>query len=169
MKNFGLLILGVIIGGLGMYFYCCDTEVAVVEPSKPKGLISPAEAKTLDQAYNPRYKLISDSIVTRPGGDNRSTWYALEEVKTYLDYAEHQAKDLGYTMDGVRIYLGAYPKSNDGEGYTTLFMVPTGVQNKSEGNTLGLSFKKGDGRDIPGGDGLNHGSHGDPPAATYPQ
>ena len=24
----------------------------------------------------------------------------------YLNYAENESKDLGYTMDGVRVYLG---------------------------------------------------------------
>jgi len=174
MKNFGLLVLGIIIGAIAMYFYFQQLKSAPdgMAPNAPKGLITPAEAKTLSQAYNPRYNLISDSLVTRPGGDNRSSWYALEEVITYLDYAERQATELNYTMDGIRIYLGAYPESKEGEGYTTLFMVPTGTMNtsnKSEGNMLGFSFKKGNSGDIPGGGGLNMGGGGNPPSANYPQ
>ncbi|TXD84184.1 hypothetical protein ESY86_06260 [Subsaximicrobium wynnwilliamsii] len=174
MKNFGLLILGIIIGAIAMYFYVQQnsSDLEGVDPTEPKGLITAEEAKTLDRAYDPRYKLISDSIVTREGGDNRSSWYALEEVRTFLDYAEDQAKKNNYTMNGIRIYLGAYPESNEGQGYTTMFMMPTGYsanQNKSEGNLLGLSLKRGDDGDIPGVGGLNHGSEGKPPGANYPQ
>ncbi|WP_262891655.1 hypothetical protein [Bizionia arctica] len=28
----------------------------------------------------------------------------------FLNYVENESKELGYTMDGVRVYLGAYPK-----------------------------------------------------------
>ena len=137
--------------------------------TKPSGVISPKQAITLDQAYDARYKLISDSIVTRDGGDNRSVWFSLKDVRNYLDYAENQTKGLGYTMDGVRIYLAAYPSDPKlGAGYTTVFMVPTGNEALSEGNTMFFNLKRVGG-DIPGGDGLNSGDPGIPPSANYPQ
>ena len=51
----------------------------------PRGVITPAEAKTLDQAFDSRHQLISNSIVKRP--DNRSSWYSLQDMRDYLDYA----------------------------------------------------------------------------------
>lgn len=166
MKKFSLLILGILIGFALFYFYLKfsteDTEVIIVAP---KGLITPEEAKTLDEAFNSRHALISDSIVKRP--DNRSAWWSLEDMKNYLKYAENESRELGYTMDGVRVYLGAYPTESE-VGYTTMFLVPTGVENISQGNSnLFNMFPRSSG-DIPGG-GLNGGGPGMPPPANYPQ
>ena len=168
MKNLFLFLFGLIIGAAAVYFYCCK-EVAtpiVEEIIKPKGLISPSEAKTLDVAFNTRHQLISDSIVKRP--DNRSSWYALDDMRNYLNYAEKQARDLGYTMNGIRVYLGAYPNVKDEVGFTTMFFIPTGYQITSEGAMFSTNASQ-KGGDISGGDGLNMGSGGDPPSANYPQ
>jgi hypothetical protein len=167
MKKLVLLILGFILGALAMYFYCEKETPIEMLPPTPKGLITPTEAKVLDQAYDTRYKLVSDSIVTRVGGDNRSSWFALEDIKGFLNYAENQAEKLNYTMNGVRIYLGAEPRDKEGEGYTTMFIMPTGYMNKSEGSMMML--QTGGKGDIIGGNGLNHGETGDPPGANYPQ
>ena len=173
MKNLTLLIVGIIIGGLATYYFCPrssgeNAQVKVVI-AKPSGVITPKQAMTLDQAYDARYKLISDSIVTREGGDNRSVWFSLKDVRDYLNYAQNQTKELGYTMEGVRIYMGAYPiDSKLGAGYTTVFMVPTGSESLSEGSSAFFNMKRAGG-DIPGGDGLNDGMTGNPPSANYPQ
>ncbi|MFB9054726.1 hypothetical protein ACFFVB_16675 [Formosa undariae] len=129
----------------------------------PRGLITPDEAKELDQAYDSRHELISESILKRP--DNRSTWYAIEEIEKFLDYAKNQAKDLGYTLDGIRIYEGAYPDVKDEVGYTTMFLIPTGTPNNKNASRC-TSI---DGGDIPGGSGLNKGNAGTPPNSNYPQ
>lgn len=170
MKNVSLLIIGAIIGALATYYFCpnCaghdDTVGGIV---KPAGVITPKEAMVLDEAFNSRHQLISDSIVMRP--DNRSAWWSLEDVRNYLKYAENQSQELGYQMDGVRLYLGAYPDSpKEGVGYTTMFFVPTGSEALSEGSSMPFHFKR-QGGDIPGGDGLNVGGAGDPPSANYPQ
>ncbi|NNF82250.1 MAG: hypothetical protein HKO67_01020 [Flavobacteriaceae bacterium] len=173
MKKLGPVILGIIIGAVGAYFYFGQTaemepsQLEAAEVAAPRGLITPEEAIVLDKAFNSRHQLISDSIVKR--SDNRSSWYALQDIKDYLAYAENQTKGLGYTMDGVRVYLGAYPDSGEGIGYTTMFMVPTGSKTKttSDGAMLNFSFQDGGG-DIPGGDGLNKGGNGYPPNGNYP-
>ncbi|WP_299390626.1 hypothetical protein [uncultured Gelidibacter sp.] len=167
MKNLLLLILGILIGAFITYFYFSKTD-ADFAINAPKGLISPEQIKTLDNAYNPRYKLISDSIVTREGGDNRSSWYGLDQVRDYLNYAEDEAKQRGYTMDGVRIYLGAHPDQDGKAGYTTMFFVPTGKLVKTEASMLNFSLQNGS-SDIPDGEGLDMGGHGYPPSANYPQ
>lgn len=167
MKNLLVLILGIVIGALAMYYYSCQPKTGMTT-STPKGLITSDQAKKLDEAYNSRYKLISDSIVTRNGGDNRSSWYGLDQVRQYLNHAESEAKELGYTMDGVRIYLGAHPDENGEAGYTTMFFVPTGKPHKAEASLFNLSMQL-TGSDIPGAGGLDFGTHGHPPGANYPQ
>jgi hypothetical protein len=127
---------------------------------KPKGIISPKEAKQLNDAFNTRCELISKDIVKRP--DNRSSWWSLKDIRGYLDYAEKQAKELGHEMNGVRVYCGAHPTIDGQPGYSTAFIVPTAEI---------LDGKDGSGKngDIPNGDGLNEGSDGWPPNASYPQ
>ena len=128
--------------------------------NNPKGLITPEQAKELNDAFTKRCELISKEITKRP--DNRSSWYSLEDLRTFLDSAEAQAKELGYEMDGVRIYCGAYPTVKDEVGYSTSFIVPT------SSNKIG---EDGDGssHDISNANGLNLGQSGYPPGANYPQ
>ena len=168
MKKVIPFLLGLVIGFAICYFTKGTTESAetteTARVSPPKGLITEAEGIELNNAYTPRHRLISDSILRRD--DNRSSWWPLQDVRDYLDYAENQSRQLGYTMSGVRIYLGAYPDTQEGPGYTTVFMVPIGTKGTSEAAMLNLRFF-GDG-DIPGGDGLNAGGNGQPPGGNYP-
>lgn len=128
--------------------------------SNPKGLISPKEAKVLNNAYTARHELISKNITNKP--DNRSSWFSLEEIEAFLEYAKAQAKKLGYEMDGIRIYDGAYPEDKDGEGYSTTFIVPTTSDSLGKD---GAGFSS----DIADADALNLGAEGKPPNANYPQ
>lgn len=164
MKKLLLLIVGVVIGIAAAYYYLSSNQ-NLEEMTKPKGLITPSEIKTLDQAYNSRHTLISDSLIDRP--DNRSSWYSIEEIESYIAYAKEQADSLGYTLDGLRLYAGAYPDTKEGPGLMTMFFVPTGSKNVSEGSML--PTLQGGGNDIGDADGLNRGSKGDPPSANYPQ
>ncbi len=129
--------------------------------SNPKGLITPKEAKTLNDAYSARHTLISNQITKRP--DNRSTWFSLEEINLFLQYAKDQAKELGYELDGIRVYCGAYPDEGEQVGLSTAFLIPT------TSGGLGKDGNGGGSPDIPGANGLNRGSQGDPPGANYPQ
>ena len=128
--------------------------------AKIKGLISPKEAKQLNDALTKRCELISKEITKRP--DNRSSWYSIKELKAYLKHAKRQARENGYKLNGVRIYCGAYPETKEGVGYSTSFIVPTAriIDGKDGGGGNG---------DIPDGDGLNGGQVGWPPGAGYPQ
>ena len=128
-----------------------------------KRLITPKEAKALNDAFTERCELISKMITKRP--DNRSSWYSLKDLRAYLDYAEAQAKLNGVKMNGIRVYCGAYPEKNGKAGYSTSFIVPT-MKRELDGE------ENGDGSgscDIPGGDGMNFGGTGIPPGANYPQ
>jgi hypothetical protein len=128
---------------------------------KPKGVITPEQAKKLNDAFTTRCELISKDIVKRP--DNRSSWFSLEDIKAYLVYAENQAKEKGYKMNGIRIYCGAYPTVDGKVGYSTSFIAPTAdIPDGKDGANGGSS-------DIPEGDPLNDGQSGWPPNASYPQ
>jgi len=170
MKNFGLLILGFVLGILAMYFFCYNNQNMSPEPPEikpPSGIISPDVIKTLSQAYNERYQIINDSLFKgSKTGDNRSSWYKLEEIENYLAYAKQQANNNGYTLDGLRLYLGAHPDTGNEKGLTTLFFVPTGYENVSEGTFFSLQDGS---NDLVGSDGLDMGKNGRPPGANYPQ
>ena len=171
MKKIVLFLLGIVIGALLMYYYNSgnadmDSEQPITEP---KGLIKPNEARVLDQAYNLRHRIINDSLFKKStnGGDNRSSWWSIEEIQNYINYAENQAGELGYTMDGLRLYLGAHPNANGETGLTTMFFIPTGVKNTSQGGVFITPQKNS--HDIEGAKGLNFGQGGDPLSSNYPQ
>jgi hypothetical protein len=167
MKNFFIFLVGALIGAAIVYFICCKPSVEEMV-NAPSGIITPAEATVLAKAFNSRHQLISDSIVKRP--DNRSSWFSLSDVRTYLTLAEKEATGLGYKMNGVRIYQGAYPDTVNEVGYSTVFFVPTGSKPTAQGsmNFLNLNFQIIN-PNIPGGKGLNGGEPGEPPSSNYPQ
>jgi hypothetical protein len=165
MKNLLTLLIGLVLGIAGTYYYLTSNENLELMAQQPKGLISPEEIKTLDQAYNSRHTIISDSLIKTP--DNRSSWYSIEEIESYITYAKQQADSMGYTLDGLRLYAGAYPDTKEGPGLMTMFFVPTGSKKVSEGAIL--PTLQGGGNDLQGADGLNKGSGGEPPSANYPQ
>lgn len=164
MKKLLTLLVGLVLGIAGTYYYL-STNQNLEEMTKPKGLITPTQIEALDKAYNSRHAIISDSLIKTP--DNRSSWYSIEEIEAYIAYAKQQADSLGYTLDGLRLYAGAYPDSKEGPGLMTMFFVPTGYQNVSEGSILPTT--QGGGNDLEGADGLNFGKEGHPPSANYPQ
>ncbi|MEH6407585.1 MAG: hypothetical protein V7767_09905 [Leeuwenhoekiella sp.] len=144
-----------------------DEQRKDVKP--PSGVISPAEAKILDETYTRTRVRVMDSIAGK--ADNRSSWWSIEDMRNYLDYAEEQAKIKGYTLNGIRIYQGAYPqnyKIKEDAGYSTVFLVPTGENiNVQEGNFL--FFPPSNPQDIAGVSPLNVGHKGNPPSASYSQ
>ena len=164
MKKLALVILGIILGALAMYFYFHSDKNTNDMAQEPKGMITPAEITALTQAYNDRYQTITDTYFKGiADGDNRSSWYSLEDLESFLAIAKQEATDAGYTMDGVRLYLGAHPKVDNIPGFTTLLFVPTGYEGNSQANKGGGSV------DIPGNNGFDRGGNGIPPGANYPQ
>ncbi|WP_411766933.1 hypothetical protein [Winogradskyella sp. A3E31] len=177
MKKLSTLIIGFIIGLAAMYWYCNyyqqpqEEEVTIV---KPKGVVTPAVAKGLNNNWTNKRKKAVDSAAGRP--DNRSAWWSLEDIQDYIDYADNQAGELGYELDGLRVYLGVYPGNapNGKADYQTMFIVPTGKKARptdtSEGsfNLFNFSFQGGGGDDdISGADPLNGGNPGKPPSGGY--
>ena len=90
---------------------------------KPAKCISVEEArKVQDEWIRTRGKEIRRG---QGYDDTREFWYSLEELQEYLDYVKEKSKEQGVKKPGIRIYLGAYPKTNGKKSYSTLFLAPT--------------------------------------------
>jgi len=173
MKKLALLVLGFGFGFIVCTQFFCKTEVViddetVEDPKPPSGYIEPGDMKLLSDGYNTRHAIINKALGIT---DNRSSWYSLNDMRQFLDYAEFRASNTNYPMDGVRIYMGA---NDGGQGLATLFLVPTSSaiktnSVKSKGSVFNLNFSaQTGGGDIPGIGGLDYGGEGDPPGQGYP-
>ncbi|MGE5943216.1 MAG: hypothetical protein ACM31G_02645 [Flavobacteriales bacterium] len=163
MKQLSYIILGFIIGALLTYYFCPRFEQPPVKIVKPKGVITVEQAKALNDNWTLYRKAAVDSAAKKQGRmqDDRSTYWDLEDIENYLGYAKNYSDSLGYTMTGIRVYLGEYAE-NAGEtkkNLTTMFMVPTVRKAKSEASTNYLNFQGGKGD--PNVPPLNEGTGGD--------
>ena len=147
---------------------CTDSPKSNKPTAPPSGIISSKEAMQLDAEYTRTRVPAIDSAIGMK--DNRSSWWSLQDIKDYIAYAEEQAKDQGYKLEGLRIYQGAYPKDYSDRkvaGYSTVFIVPTGVKtDRQTGSFFSINMQ---GSDITSISPLNRGHQGDPPQASYPQ
>ncbi|WP_299557165.1 hypothetical protein [Seonamhaeicola sp.] len=134
MKNLRPLILGIIIGALATYFFCPrqagdDASTETVKVIKPKGVISVAEATALNDNWTQLRKSIIDSITESRVGkeDYRWAWWSIKDIEDYIAFSRHQTDSLGYSMNGLRMYLGVYGENTEQNkrGLTTMFIVPT--------------------------------------------
>lgn len=96
--------------------------------NRPPKCLSVAEARKLQDDW----KESRGKEIERGQGyeDTREFWYSLEELQEYLDYVKEKSKEQGIEKPGIRIYLGAYPKSENGKSLSTVFLAPT-KENKS--------------------------------------
>ena len=174
MKKLPTLILGILIGALATYYFCPrmdkdkdDYDAVVIR--KPSGVITPADAQNLNDHWTNERQAANDSAAKKYGRnkDNRWAWWSLDDMRDYLNYAESQSDTLGYTMSGVRVYLGVYaPNAGQAKkNLTTMFMVPTGKKKRNEASMLSLSLPPSD-DDVPNGPPLNDGGGGE---NSYPQ
>ena len=156
MKNLLSLILGLIIGALIMYFYCCKTDDDAMSPMvTPRGIITPAEAQTLNDNWTNLRKAVNDSVAEN-NIDNRSSWYSIEDIRNYLTLAEKDNEK----VTGIRLYLGVDNKISEG-GKTTIFMIPTVPNPEPESG-------EDPNNDDPESNGLDRGHGGMPPGQGYP-
>ncbi len=161
MKSLSLMV---VILAFGSVLSCVDADPQIAKP--PKGVIPVKEAKLLDRTYtDTRYNLISEKLGFK---DNRSSWWSIEDLEDYIAYAKSQASEKGYQVDGLRVYMGAYPKSYsrpEVAGFTTLFIVPTGTPSTQESSlNLFANFQESTDLDVPP---LNMGHSRTPPSAGY--
>ncbi len=92
--------------------------------------------------------------------DTREFFYSVDELQEYLDYVRAKTEEQGLKDPGIRIYLGAYPKSAKEKSYSTIFFVPTSRKLSVSENTEEETDENN--YDI---DPLNHGSGGIPPTS----
>ena len=154
MKNLFSLLIGLIIGALISYYFFCSSGVTPPPPTTtiPAGLISPSEARNLSDNWTTYRKAANDSVAYG-GKDNRSSWYSIEDIEYYVNYAKDSLE-----ANGIRLYLGGNTTSYDDGGLTTIFMVPT----KSGARPASPP------KDIWTADALDMGGAGVPPEQGYP-
>jgi len=137
--------------------------------------ITSLEAKELNQNFIKTRSKELDKIVEKETGnptkkDAISSWFSLDELKEYIAFVENEGKSKNITVNGLRVYYGAYSKNeikDDKKGLSTIFFVPTQAK-------VGSLQKDGvvtieDSADIETIDGLNFGQNGNPPSEPYPQ
>ena len=66
--------------------------------------------------------------------DTREFWYSVDELQEYLDYVREKSREQGIETPGIRVYLGAYPKTPQSRGYATLFLAPTQESDERDEN-----------------------------------
>ncbi|MBD0822529.1 hypothetical protein [Aestuariibaculum marinum] len=163
MKKLSYVFLGIVIGGLLTFFLTPKpVKEAVPIVMKPKGVIPQAEAIKLNNNWTKYRKKAVDSAAKAQGAtkdDTRSVEWSLSDIQDYLAWAQQEADTLGYTMTGIRVYLGVYGK-NAGQAkkdLTTMFIAPIGKVNKAQASSLNLRVD--DDEDLPV-DPLNKGGGG---------
>ena len=137
--------------------------------------ITPKEAKELNQNFVKTRGKTLDKIVENETGkpskkDAVSSWFSLDDLKEYIAYVETEGKAKNIRINGLRVYFGAYAKNikkANKDALSTVFFVPT---TPKVGSLQKDGVLDGDGgSDVDGIDGLNNGTTGQPPSATYPQ
>ncbi|WP_100615397.1 hypothetical protein [Confluentibacter citreus] len=149
MKHLSYIILGIIIGAVLTYYFCPRVVQPPEKIIKPKGVISIEQAQALSDNWTLYRKPAVDSAAKKQGReqDDRSTYWDLEDIENYLGYAKNYSDSLGYTMTGIRVYLGEYGE-NAGQtkkNLTTMIIVPTGHKVKSQASSLNMNFQGGKG------------------------
>ena len=91
--------------------------------TKPIKCISVVEAKNLQN----KWKETRAQEIEQAQGyeDTREFLYSLDELQEYLNYVKEQSNAQGIDKPGIRIYIGAYPKTSTQKSYATLFLAPT--------------------------------------------
>ncbi len=136
-----------------------DIDISVIE----KKLISTDSAKAWARRYtDTRYKILTENLGFQ---DNRTSWYSVEELETYIAYAKREAKKKGFKINGFRLRLAVNPESYYREEgpLTTIYISPTRPYSQ-QGSFF--AFQPGPGGDDDTGiHALEHGGVGNPPNA----
>jgi len=138
-------------------------------------LITPQEARKLNEHFVNTRSAALDKIVEKESGkpnekDAISSWFSIDDIEEYIAYVNKEGAEQGITVDGLRIYFGAYSKNEnkpEKKNLSTVFLVPT--QAKVGSLQKDSAAAKAGSSDIEDMDGLNNGQTGIPPSAEYPQ
>jgi hypothetical protein len=91
--------------------------------NRPEKCLTVEEARKLQDKWK---KTRGKEIEHQQGyQDTREFCYSVKELREYLDYVEDKSKEQGFENPGIRIYFGAYPKTNKKKSYSTIFLAPT--------------------------------------------
>ena len=135
---------------LTMFLFSCDKktsdvkqesarEIKVKDNALEEHLISVNQGTEMYHEFDENRikvlaKTLKDKYKNPDFNDTQFIWYALEDLKAYIEYVEAiQKANPKQDVSGLRIYFGAYPDSGkfkDGKkiklpGQQTVFMVPT--------------------------------------------
>lgn len=192
MKIRNLLFWGLLISAL---FYSCNDDndksdrddddkdenvFCFKYEGKPSQTISASDAKKLQQEYiktraGVLKEALSGSGFLKEGEEDvRDVTFDLVSLKKYIAYVEKKAKEKKLNAEnlGIRIYLGAYPKDYNKEGFdiknrglSTFFFMPVKLSNVQSRPAKGGAFEStsGGGSFLEGADGYNFGNSGRPP------
>jgi hypothetical protein len=137
--------------------------------------ITSKEAKELNQNFvKTRGKALDKIVETETGKPSKkdaiSSWFSIDDLKEYIAYVEAEGKAKKISINGLRVYFGAYSKNDkttDKKALSTVFFVPT---TPKAGSLQKDGLLGGDGgSDVEDIDGMNDGQTGNPPSAEYPQ
>lgn len=145
----------------------------MMKTNLPKGLISPTEAKELNQQFIKTRSKDLNRIVKKESGNPKkedavSSWFSLEELENYISYAKEEGAKKGISVNGLRVYFGAYSnndKKQDKKDLSTMFFVPTKEKQETFQKSSNLVVESSS--DIEDIDALNDGSMDDPPSKPY--
>ncbi|NMH85929.1 hypothetical protein [Flavivirga algicola] len=113
----------------------------------PKGVITEDRGKELSNAWSSKNSALFSKSGKKAGeGEIKYLRWSLEDLRNYLDYAEHEANKKGYDMTGVRVYFAAYPEKR---GQNTLFFAPEGRKLVSNTRKISASLRSKDEENIP--------------------
>ena len=89
---------------------------------EPTQLISLEKARELNKNYNDTRAALHQQKLGKE--DANAVWYSLQELENYIAYIKKQGVEKGYDVDGIRLYMGVYPSTDEASkaGYTTLFL-----------------------------------------------
>jgi len=175
MKKLSYLVIGCIIGAIVTYSFKPEdiqsNSMGLTQKKrvkKPEGVITRAEAKALNDNWTKFRGRAVDSASKKHGGkkkDTRNVWWSIEDIEDYIAYARYEADSLGYSVTGLRVYLGVYghKEKRKKRDLTTMFIVPTGERLVSKGSSFNLSL--GDEQTDMPTDPLNKGTGGQ---GTFP-
>ncbi len=140
----------------------------------PTQLIKPEFAKEL----NINYLKERSQIITKVLGikDANAAWYSIEELENYINYVKTEGEKQKIKINGIRFYLGVYPKDfkeKEKAGLTTVFLSPTTLRDLNRSNMqrfVGAAVASEEPNvDVITIDSENFGGMGNPPEMEYGQ